>query len=82
MCGVCTCHSICRNDQMAPSAEMLYSRLLRLLAEGQDPTITLAAFQSLWCHNHALATVDTAQTVHTAKTVDNAQTGTEGKLEL
>ena len=61
---------------------MLYSTLLRLLAEGQGPTITWAALQSLWRHNHTLETVDTAQTVHTAQTVDNAQTGTEGKLEL
>ncbi|KAL0038486.1 hypothetical protein WJX77_008030 [Trebouxia sp. C0004] len=37
---------------------------------GNDPSMTLGAFQHLWCHNHALASVHTIQT------------GPEGRLEL
>ncbi|DBB04266.1 TPA: hypothetical protein ACH3X1_013285 [Trebouxia sp. C0004] len=37
---------------------------------GKDPSMTLGAFQHLWCHNHALASVHTVET------------GPEGRLEL
>ncbi|DBB04708.1 TPA: hypothetical protein ACH3X1_012762 [Trebouxia sp. C0004] len=37
---------------------------------GKDPSMTLGAFQHLWCHVHALASVH------------NVQTGPEGRLEL
>ncbi|DBA96769.1 TPA: hypothetical protein ACH3X1_015603, partial [Trebouxia sp. C0004] len=37
---------------------------------GKDPSMTLGAFQHLWCQNHALASVHTVET------------GPEGRLEL
>ena len=37
---------------------------------GRDPSMTLEAFQHLWCHNHTLASIHTVQT------------GTEERLEL
>ena len=40
------------------------------LLRGRDPTMTLQAFQSLWCHDDILASVGTVQS------------GTGAKLEL
>ena len=37
---------------------------------GRDPSMTLEAFQHLWCHNHTLASIHTVQT------------STEERLEL
>ncbi|KAL0038488.1 hypothetical protein WJX77_008030 [Trebouxia sp. C0004] len=54
----------CRDDVRQISG--LCSSWLR----GKDPSMTLGAFQHLWCHNHALASVHTVET------------GPEGRLEL
>ena len=49
---------------------MMYDRFLGCWLRGRDPSMTLEAFQHLWCHNHSLASIHTVQT------------GAEERLEL